>query len=204
MARLTAHRSDERHLLRRRRRRADRDRRRERSAGSDPPATGPTARTSARCCAQRDGRGRPTSAIAPPGPAASPRPRPRHRMRMPRRWRRSWPRTACVRASDCGRSAFTARPCCTGPNGGLTVQLGDGRALAARLAHPGGVSISAPPISRPAGRGRRSCRCSIARWCASSTGRYPVGVLNIGGVANVTFVDGEPISSPSTPVPAMR
>ena len=59
--------------------------------------------------------------------------------------------------------------------------------------------ISAPPTSRPAGRARRWCRCSIA--LARDLDRpHPVAVLNIGGVANVTFVDGgDPIACDTGP-----
>ena len=49
------------------------------------------------------------------------------------------------------------------PEQRLTIQIGDGTrwrgASACRW-----CSICAPPTSPPAGRGRRSCRCSTARW----------------------------------------
>ena len=60
--------------------------------------------------------------------------------------------------------------------------------------------ISAPPMSPPAGRARRWCRCSIRRWRAISTRPHPIAVLNVGGVANVTFVDGgDPIACDTGP-----
>ncbi len=61
-------------------------------------------------------------------------------------------------------SAFTARPCCTGPSDKLTIQIGDGAALAESHRHSGGATISARPMSRPAGRARRWCRSITARW----------------------------------------
>ena len=65
-------------------------------------------------------------------------------------------------------------------------------------------TISAPPTLPPAGRARRSCRSSTARCVATVDRPHPVAVLNIGGVANVTFVDGGAIRSPATPARATR
>ena len=60
--------------------------------------------------------------------------------------------------------------------------------------------IFAPPMSPPAGRARRWCRCSIRRWRAILTRPHPIAVLNVGGVANVTFVDGgDPIACDTGP-----
>src|ERR1700722_685575 len=83
---------------------------------------------------------------------------------------------------------------------------------------PGSASpsftTSAPPTSAPAEKARRSRRCIIAPW-RGGAGRAPPGdgapfspmyhralarrlgleppvaVLNIGGVANVTYIDGD-------------
>ena len=44
---------------------------------------------------------------------------------------------------------------------------------------------------RPAGRARRSCRCSTAPWCGLLDQPGPIAVLNIGGVANLTYIDGD-------------
>ncbi len=57
------------------------------------------------------------------------------------------------------------------PAARLTVQIGDGAALARRLGHDRWFMISAPPMSPPAGRARRWCRCFIRRWRAISPGR---------------------------------
>jgi 1,6-anhydro-N-acetylmuramate kinase len=58
------------------------------------------------------------------------------------------------------------------PDRGLTIQLGNSAALAAGSASRWSTT-SAPPMSLPAGRAPRSCRCSIAPWCARSSGRIP-------------------------------
>ena len=61
--------------------------------------------------------------------------------------------------------------------------------------------ISAPPTSPPAARARRSCRSFIARWSLAGGMKGEVALLNIGGVANVTYVaDGEePIACDTGP-----
>ena len=104
--------------------------------------------------------------------------------RVPRRQRRSTGRASTS-------SASTARPSCTGRRTRLTVQIGDGAALARRDSAFRWSTISAPPTSRRAGRARRWCRSFIARSRAMLERPHPVAVLNLGGVANVTFIDGE-------------
>ncbi len=56
--------------------------------------------------------------------------------------------------------------------------------------HARSLTTSAPPMWRQAGRARRWCRCSIRRWRATLDQPHPIAVLNVGGVANVTWVDG--------------
>ena len=46
-------------------------------------------------------------------------------------------------------------------------------------------------MSPRAGRAHRWRRCSTARWSRQFDGAAPVAVLNVGGVANVTFIDGD-------------
>ena len=46
-------------------------------------------------------------------------------------------------------------------------------------------------MSRRAGRARRWCRCFIARWRARWIGDGPTCFVNIGGVANITYMDGD-------------
>ena len=51
--------------------------------------------------------------------------------------------------------------------------------------------IFAPPTWPRAGRARPLAPIFTARWCGGSRREPPVAVLNIGGVANVTFIDGD-------------
>jgi anhydro-N-acetylmuramic acid kinase len=78
------------------------------------------------------------------------------------------------------------------PQARLTVQVGDGPGLAKRLGIPVVYDFRSRTTWRRAGRARRWCRCSTAPSSPRSSGRSPVAVLNIGGVANVTFCDGGP------------
>jgi anhydro-N-acetylmuramic acid kinase len=76
------------------------------------------------------------------------------------------------------------------PERGLTVQIGDGRALAARLGIPVVYDFRAADV---AAGGQGSPLAPIFhRALVRQLGREPpVAVLNLGGVANVTFIDGE-------------
>ena len=127
--------------------------------------------------------------------------RPRCAARRPRRRRSAGQRRACrggrsllggngLRPGDLAAIGFHGQTLLHRPERALTVQIGDGQVLAKRSAFPWSM-IFAPPMSRQAGRARRWRRCFIRRWCASSAASAPVAVLNVGGVANVTFIDGE-------------
>ena len=75
------------------------------------------------------------------------------------------------------------------PELGLTVQLGNGRALAARLAIPVVYDFRAADVA--AGGQGAPLVPVFHRAMVRKLGRSnPVGVLNVGGVANLTFVDG--------------
>ena len=63
---------------------------------------------------------------------------------------------------------------------------------------------SAPPMSPPAGRARRSCRCSIAPWCASSSVRIRSACSISAASPTSPSSTATSSSSPSTPDPAMR
>ena len=85
----------------------------------------------------------------------------------------------------------------------LTVQLGNGAALAARLGIPVVYDFRAADVAA-GGQGAPVVPVFHRAMVRMLGEPHPVGVLNVGGVANVTFIDGEPISSPSTPARAMR
>jgi anhydro-N-acetylmuramic acid kinase len=75
------------------------------------------------------------------------------------------------------------------PDRGLTIQLGDGRALAGRLGMPVVYDFRAADVAA-GGQGAPVVPVfhrAMARLLAHLP---PIAVLNIGGVANVTFIDG--------------
>jgi anhydro-N-acetylmuramic acid kinase len=78
-------------------------------------------------------------------------------------------------ANEIGVVGFHGQTVLHAPERGLTVQLGDGRALAQRLGIPVVYDFRAADV---AAGGERA---------------PPVGVVNLGGVANVTFIDGDDI-----------
>ena len=96
-----------------------------------------------------------------------------------------------IAASDIAVIGFHGQTVIHKPQAKLTVQVGDGAALAKRLGIPvvhdfrqadvaaGGQGAPLVPVFH------RAIVDTIAR-------PHPVAVLNIGGVANVTFVDGGP------------
>ncbi len=71
----------------------------------------------------------------PSGRRSSPTPRTSSPTCTPRRWKRSWRRTACRRARS-RWSASTARPSCTGRTAASPCSSATARALAARLGIP--------------------------------------------------------------------
>ena len=76
------------------------------------------------------------------------------------------------------------------PERGLTVQIGDGRVLAARLGIPVVYDFRAADVA--AGGQGAPLAPVLHRALVQRLGRdAPVAVLNIGGVANVTFIDGD-------------
>ena len=76
------------------------------------------------------------------------------------------------------------------PERGLTVQLGDGPALAARLGIPVVYDFRAADVA--AGGQGAPLAPIFHRALVRPLGReQPVAVLNIGGLANVTFIDGD-------------
>jgi anhydro-N-acetylmuramic acid kinase len=76
------------------------------------------------------------------------------------------------------------------PERGLTVQIGDGRALAARLGIPVVYDFRAADVA--AGGQGAPLAPIFHRALVRQLGRKPpIAVLNLGGVANVTYIDGD-------------
>jgi anhydro-N-acetylmuramic acid kinase len=75
------------------------------------------------------------------------------------------------------------------PERGLTVQLGDGRALAARLGIPVVYDFRAADVAA-GGQGAPVVPIFHRALVRLLKRAHPVGVLNLGGVANVTFING--------------
>jgi anhydro-N-acetylmuramic acid kinase len=76
------------------------------------------------------------------------------------------------------------------PDRGLTIQIGDGRSLASRLGIPVVYDFRAADVA--AGGQGAPLAPIFHRALVRQSGRaLPIAVLNLGGVANVTFVDGD-------------
>src|SRR5207237_2860793 len=73
---------------------------------------------------------------------------------------------------------------------GLTVQLGDGRALAARLGIPVVYDFRAADVAA-GGEGAPLVPVFHRAMVRTLDRTQPVGVLNLGGVANMTYIDGD-------------
>jgi anhydro-N-acetylmuramic acid kinase len=85
------------------------------------------------------------------------------------------------------------------PAAQLTVQIGDGVALAGRLKLPVAYDFRVADISA-GGQGAPMVPVFHQALARSLDRPHPVAVLNIGGVANVTFVDGgDPIACDTGP-----
>jgi anhydro-N-acetylmuramic acid kinase len=78
------------------------------------------------------------------------------------------------------------------PERGLTVQIGDGRALAARLAIPVIYDFRAADVAA-GGQGAPLAPLFHRALAQRLHRESPVAVLNIGGVANVTYIDGDEV-----------
>src|SRR5712692_5651741 len=75
------------------------------------------------------------------------------------------------------------------PERGLTVQLGNGSALAARLGIPVVYDFRAADVAA-GGQGAPVVPVFHRAMVRLLKRGHPVGVLNVGGVANVTLIDG--------------
>jgi anhydro-N-acetylmuramic acid kinase len=85
------------------------------------------------------------------------------------------------------------------PAARLSVQIGDGAALAARLSMPVACDFRTADL---AAGGQGAPLVPVYRQALAHDLRrpHPIAVLNVGGVANVTFVDGgDPIACDTSP-----
>ncbi len=85
------------------------------------------------------------------------------------------------------------------PAAKLTVQIGDGRALARRLRLPVAHDFRAADVAA-GGQGAPLVPVFHQALARDLTQAHPIAVLNLGGVANVTFVDGgDPVACDTGP-----
>ena len=95
-----------------------------------------------------------------------------------------------IKAADVAVIGFHGQTLLHRPERRLTVQIGDGRALAVRLGIPVVYDFRAADVA--AGGQGAPLAPLFHRALVRRLGREPpVAVLNIGGVANVTYIDGE-------------
>ncbi len=104
-----------------------------------------------------------------------------------------WPRsTSCLRQDGVDRGnvevvGFHGQTILHRPERKLTVQIGDGAALAKPAAHSGGLRFPRKRCGkRRAGRAA-GAGVSPRHGSRARTRKHPVVVVNIGGVANVTY-----------------
>ena len=76
------------------------------------------------------------------------------------------------------------------PERGLTVQLGNGRALAARLGIPVVYDFRSADVAA-GGQGAPVVPVFHRALVSQLKRAHPIAVLNLGGVANLTFIDGK-------------
>jgi anhydro-N-acetylmuramic acid kinase len=97
-----------------------------------------------------------------------------------------------IKPADAAVVGFHGQTLLHRPERGLTVQIGDGSALAARLGIPVVYDFRAADVA--AGGQGAPLAPLFHRALARRLGRdMPVAVLNIGGVANVTYIDGDDV-----------
>jgi anhydro-N-acetylmuramic acid kinase len=93
-------------------------------------------------------------------------------------------------ASNLAAVGFHGQTLLHRPERGLTVQIGDGRALAARLGIPVVYDFRAADVAA-GGQGAPLAPVFHRALVRQLRPAPPVAVLNLGGVANVTFIDGD-------------
>jgi anhydro-N-acetylmuramic acid kinase len=93
-------------------------------------------------------------------------------------------------ASDIAVVGFHGQTVLHQPDRHLTVQLGDGGALSKRLGTPVVYDFRAADVAA-GGEGAPMVPVFHRAMVGMLTRPHPVGVLNLGGVANVTCIDGD-------------
>jgi anhydro-N-acetylmuramic acid kinase len=76
------------------------------------------------------------------------------------------------------------------PERGLTLQIGDGQVLATRLGIPVVYDFRAADVAA-GGQGAPLAPAFHRALIRPGSGDQPIAVLNLGGVANVTYIDGD-------------
>ena len=94
-----------------------------------------------------------------------------------------------LRAGDIAVAGFHGQTVLHAPARGVTVQLGDGAALAARLGIPVVYDFRAADVAA-GGQGAPLVPVFHGALVRALDRPHPVAVLNLGGVANLTYVDG--------------
>ncbi len=95
-------------------------------------------------------------------------------------------------ASEIGVIGFHGQTVLHDPERALTVQLGNGQVLAARLGIPAVYDFRATDVAA-GGQGAPIVPVYHRAMVRMLDRAHPVGVLNLGGVANLTFIDGDEI-----------
>ena len=93
-------------------------------------------------------------------------------------------------ASAVGVVGFHGQTVLHRPDRGLTVQLGNGQALAARLGIPVVYDFRAADVAA-GGQGAPVVPVFHRALVRLLKRPHPIAVLNLGGVANITFIDGD-------------
>jgi anhydro-N-acetylmuramic acid kinase len=107
--------------------------------------------------------------------------------------------TQNIRKTDIGIVGFHGQTVLHRPAARLTVQIGDGEALAARLNVPVAYDFRAADVAT-GGQGAPLVPVFHQALARTLDRPHPIAVLNVGGVANVTFVDGgDPIACDTGP-----
>ena len=107
--------------------------------------------------------------------------------------------TEHIDKSDVAIIGFHGQTVLHRPGQRLTVQIGDGKALARRLGIPVAYDFRAADVAA-GGQGAPLVPVFHQALARDLDRAHPIAVLNVGGVANVTFVDGgDPIACDTGP-----